>query len=56
LVAPRNFNAPPINNGIHLTWNKPSSDEYSPINGYYIYRGNSSGMESLAYTPGIEMV
>jgi len=45
---PRNLVArPPATGGIKLTWSVPASKGSSPLTGYDIYRGTSSGAEVL---------
>jgi fibronectin type 3 domain-containing protein len=50
--APVNLVASGIFGYINLTWNVPPSDGNSPIINYMIYRGTSSGSETLYVTIG----
>ncbi|RLF69769.1 MAG: hypothetical protein DRN55_09305, partial [Thermoplasmata archaeon] len=52
--APRNLVARAGDGYINLTWEVPSGDGGSPIIGYRIYRGTSSGNEVLLTTVGNE--
>jgi PKD repeat protein len=52
-AAPQNLQVTIIdNNRIKLSWSVPNFDGGSPITGYNIYRGNSSGSETLLRTVG----
>src|SRR5437867_10968936 len=50
--APEGLSATPADRRIDLQWQAPSSDGGSPITGYAIYRGTSSGGEILLTTLG----
>ncbi len=45
--APRNLQATPHESYIHINWSAPSFNGGSPITGYIIYRGTSSGDVAL---------
>ncbi len=51
-LAPENLQATPGVNKVELTWHPPSMSGGSPIIGYNLYRGTSSGGESLLATLG----
>lgn len=50
--APQNLQATPGNAIVNLNWNAPSSNGGSPITNYKIYRGTTSGGETLIQTVG----
>jgi parallel beta-helix repeat protein len=49
---PQNLNATAGNQQISLSWSPPTLHGGSPIAGYYIYRGNTSGGESFLMEVG----
>jgi fibronectin type 3 domain-containing protein len=51
-LAPQNPQASPGDRYINLTWGAPSDDGGSPVTGYKVYRGTSSGGEALLATIG----
>ena len=50
--APRNLSATPGNAQVTLIWSAPSSDGGASISNYNVYRGGSSGGETLLATLG----
>jgi titin len=50
--VPLNLQAYPIVNGVNLNWTLPTSNGFSPITGYEIFRGTTSGSETYFATIG----
>jgi fibronectin type 3 domain-containing protein len=50
--SPMNLSAMPGNAQVVLTWAAPSNDGGAAISGYRVYRGNTSGGETLLITLG----
>ncbi len=51
-AAPRNLLAVPGDSRVDLSWSAPASDGGSPVTAYSVYRGTSSGAETLLATVG----
>ncbi len=55
-TAPRNLTATTTRSGIELTWTAPSSNGGTAITGYRVYRGATSGGETLYVSYGPDAI
>ena len=55
-TAPRNLTATTTKSGIALTWAAPSSNGGAPVTGYRVYRGTTSGGETLYVSYGPDAI